>query len=72
MSGGQAQGALGRQIQTERSHHTCPHHIQHYYGQSHEKQSQQAYKNLNAQRSQIVLNKPHLMLINIKAGQNLL
>lgn len=56
----------------ESSHCTCPHHNQHCYGQNHEKQSQQAYKNLNAQRSQTLLNKSRLMLINIKAGQNLL
>lgn len=49
-----------------------PHYIQHYYGQRLEKLSQRAYKNLNVQRNQILLNKSHLMLINNKAGQNLL
>lgn len=71
MSAGQAQGALG-QIQMEISHCTCPQHTQHYYGKSDQRQSQKTHNNLNTQGSQVLLNKPHLMLINIKAGQNLL
>lgn len=71
MSAGLAQGTLG-QIQTEISHCTCPQHTQHYYRKSHQRQSQKTHNNLNTQGSQILLNKPYLMLINIKAGQNLL
>lgn len=49
-----------------------PHYIQRHYGQRLEKLSQKTYKNLNVQRNQILLIKSLLMLINNKAGQNLL
>lgn len=71
MSAGQAQGALG-QIPMEISRCTCPQLTQHYHGKSDQRQSQETHNNLNTQASQVLLNKPRSLLINIKAGQNLL